>query len=193
MDTTADVPEPVTEDVAVAKPVPLQVLDPRSFRQSRLIEVEIGDGMVVKARKLDLTTMMFEGLISLPLLAAVQRAMESADTPYAQAERIATMDDTDRQAMITLLCRHACKAVVVPTITMTDDGDPDHLPADMLGIEALTAIFAATTVVPVASVPEVARFRERAASIHGTPPPPREDVRPAAEPVGAPAVELTHA
>jgi len=189
MDTQTDAPVPA--DPTLITPPP-QLLNPRRFRKDRVVDVEIGDGLIVKARKLDLSTMMFEGLISLPLLAAVQRAVEP-DNVGEQAKRLALMSDPDRLAMLDLLKRHAVKAVIEPVLTLEDDQNPDHLPVDMLGIEALTQIFAATTIVPVVNAAEVARFRERTAILHGAPAPHGEDVRPAPEHVDTPTVELTYA
>jgi hypothetical protein len=184
--------EPTAETPTDAEPVVLQVLDPRTFRKNRIIDINIGDGYIVKAKKLDLTTMMFEGLLPMPVLTAVQRLITAGGDEMSPAERVKFLEDNDRKAMLELLRRHACTAVIMPVLTMTDDGNPDHLVVDMLSIEALTEIFTQTTLLPTHNSAEVARFRGRAALVPEHDALPREDVRPAPEPV-VPAVELQHA
>jgi DNA-binding FrmR family transcriptional regulator len=151
--TPAPQPEP--------KPEP-KPLNPRARRANMYLTIDIGNGETVKARRLSLDLMMFSGLLPLPLLAAVQRMMANPVAEKNPLAQLLAVSDEQKEAMLVMLRKHAVAAVVEPVVTATDDGNPDHLPVDLLSIEALTKIWQETSIIPLASDDAVSRFRRRA-------------------------------
>ncbi len=169
-------------------PDDLQLLDPAQLREESEVRIDIGGGRYVMGRKLDMTAMLFEGLVPMPLLTAVQKMVEMRHaTP---AERVAALtEDGQGHSMLELLRRHACAAVVKPRIVMQDTGDRNTLPADRLHFGQLMAIWQVTAVVPMMSPSAAATFRPEPSPV---PPDAASDgahVQPTTQPVGAPAVE----
>ena len=58
------------------------ILNPRSVRDERLVVVPLGNGTAVRARRLDVMSMVMEGMLPMPLLSAAQRWAET-DEPAA--------------------------------------------------------------------------------------------------------------
>lgn len=170
----------------------LLLLDPAQMRAAQELKVDIGGGRFVLARKLDMTAMVFEGLLPMPLLAAVQRMIDSPDLD--PLERVAAMTaDDSAKSMLNLLRRHAIVAVTSPKLVEIDTGDPTTLPVTMLALDQLMAIWTATAVVPMAEPIKAARFRGRPRAV---PPPdaqPRKDLLTSAEPVVVAVAEVKHA
>jgi hypothetical protein len=157
-----------------------QLLNTRRLRETREVKVDIGNGDHVLARKEDMTLLVFEGRVPMPVLAAVQEMIELPNaTPI---ERIAALGDSGK-SLIQILRAHAVKVVVQPVLTLIDDGNPDHLPADMLDVNQLMAIWTATAVVPPIGAPAAAEFRPRAVELPAAPVPDGEAVPPTAKPV----------
>jgi hypothetical protein len=166
----------------------LQTLDPRELRNQSTVTVDIGGGRCVVAQRLDMTSMVFEGLVPMPLLTAVQRMISMPEEdPIA---RLASMEATDKQSMLEMLRKHACRAVINPVVTPTDDGDQNHLPVSLLAVDILMKIWNATAVEPLLSPLEATTFRPRGSADADPVLPAREDVRPAAAPVAAKPAEL---
>jgi hypothetical protein len=154
----------------------LKLLDPRSMRKANEIEVDLGDGTMVVARRQDMTLLVFQGHVPMPMLAAVQRMIELPNaTP---AERVDSLGGEGRN-LVDLLRRHAVTVVMKPRITDTDTGELDALPVEYLGIQQLMAIWNATAVVPIVGTSQAAEFRGGAES-HDAPPVPDEPEVPPA-------------
>ena len=64
-----------------------ELLSARKVREQSIVDVDLGDGTFVRARKTDLSTMVFEGLVTTPLMAAAQKFIENRE--MSPAERIA--------------------------------------------------------------------------------------------------------
>jgi hypothetical protein len=159
-----------------------ELLNPRKLRQTAIIDVALSEGRYVKARKLDLSVMLFEGLLPMSMLGAAQKFTQrtaSAD-PLGQLTNI---EDTDRAAFMTVLRKHATVAVVEPKLVLVDDGNPDHLPVELLTLTDLMAIWTATAISPVLDPDAAAEFRRQPAPDVDPALQLGEDVRPTAEPV----------
>src|SRR5262245_32932976 len=160
-------------------------------RSNKILTIDIGGGYHVTARKLDMPTMLFEGLMPLPVMNAAQKMVSMPDaTPF---ERIAAMTDVEKNEIITLLRRHAIKTVLDPILTEDNDGNHDHLCVKDLSLDEFMAIWNETAV-QTTEPSQAALFRGRPAESPAAPAQPREDVRPASEPLApSTAVEFHHA
>lgn len=149
----------------------LKLLDPRAVRGASEVEVDLGDGTMVMARRQDMTMMVFEGRVPMPMLNAVQRMVEMPNaTPQ---ERVATLGSEGRN-LVELLRSHAVAVVTKPKMVLVDTGDPDVIPVEFLNIQQLMAIWNATAVVPKFGALGAARFRGGA----GTDAPPAVAIEP---------------
>jgi len=134
----------------------LKLLNARALRRENEIEVDLGDGTMVKARKMDMTLLVFEGLVPMPMLSAVQRMFDDPDaTPTEQVEKLGDQG----KPMVDLLRRHASIVTIQPKISVEDTNDPDTIPASYLNIQQLMAIWTATAVVPTFGTSQATRFR----------------------------------
>lgn len=152
----------------------MELLNPAEFRNRAILTVDIGGGRCVRAKRLDMSALVFEGLVPMPMLAAVQRmiAMPGEDA----VTKLASLDDSDKQGMLTMLRKHVVRSVIEPVLTLEDDGNSNHLPVDLLPIETLLRIWNATAIEQLVAPAEAAEFRP----IRGEPVAPvlpaREDV-----------------
>lgn len=167
-------------------------LDPRKARKDSEITIDFGDGTTVLARKLDMTTMVLEGLIPMPLLMAMEKLVSMKDASPADRVKALLADDEDEQgrSMLQLLRKHAVIAVIDPKVVMQDTGDESLMPVELLTLPQLMKIWTLTAVVPLMEPAAAARFRGRASAVPAAHVPTRKSVRPAAEPVDSPAVDF---
>lgn len=166
----------------------LVLLNARKARDESEVTVDLGNGTAVRARKEDMTLLVFDGRVPLPLLAAVQRMI---DMPGAtDVERLEALGTEHGGNLVKLLQEHACAVVMQPKITMTDTGDPDTLPVHYFNTPQLMAIWSATAVVPRFTRVDAGRFRDDASADVDHAAPVVEDVQPVAELVAAPASEF---
>jgi len=136
-----------------------QLLNARTVRAKNEIEVDLGDDTFIKARREDMTLLLFEGRVPMPMLAAVQKMI---DLPNASpAERVEALGSENGRALVDLLRQHACRVSMEPKIVMAEDGNPDHLVVDFLDIPKLMMIWMATAVVPEVNQAQAASFRRR--------------------------------
>ena len=135
-----------------------EVLSARKLRERNNVKVDMGDDTFVLCRREDMTMLVFEGRIPMPMLAAVQRMI---DMPNASpSERLAALGAEHGRTLIEVLREHACKVAIEPKIVMQDDGDPDHLPVDLLDTQKLMAIWMTTALIPEVSAARAATFRQ---------------------------------
>ncbi len=159
-----------------------KLLDARKHRAKNTIEVDLGfdeDGNeeFVLCRKEDITALVFEGRMPMPMLTAVQKMI---DMPKATPmERIDALGKQNGQDLIDLMREHACRVSVTPKIVMADDGNPDHLPVSFFSTEKLMLIWNATAVIPRVGLTTAATFRSGAAP---------DDAAPVANVTGLPPV-----
>ena len=151
------------------------LLNPADVRSQQLVDVDLGDGTFVRARRMDLPLMLMEGNVPLPLLSAARDLVEHKGPPE---EALAAVDHDES---LRVLRRHAIFVVVEPLIVEQDDHNPDHLPVALLTVPQLLAIWNATAVLPKVGAALAAEFCERAVldaapALRG-----REDVRPPAQ------------
>lgn len=163
-------------------------LSARAARAENEVTVDLLDGTFVTARKEDMTLLVFDGRVPMPLLAAVQRMI---DMPGAtDLERLEALGTEHGGNLVKLLREHACSVVMNPKVTMEDTGDPDTLPVTYFSTPKLMAIWTATAVVPRFTTAAAGRFRVGASADVAAPGHVGEEVPPAAEQLVAPAVEL---
>ena len=146
-----------------------QLLNARTVRAKNEVQVDLGDDTFIRARREDMTLLLFEGRVPMPMLAAVQKMI---DLPNATpAERVESLGSEHGRALVDLLRNHACRVAIEPVIVMDEDGNPDHLPVAFLDTPKLMMIWQATAVVPEVNPSQAATFRGRA-SVDAPPPAP---------------------
>lgn len=132
-------------------------LSARTARQQNETIIDLGDGTHVRARKEDLTVLVFEGRVPMPLLAAVQQMI---DLPNATPmQRVEALGAQNGQSLVELLREHVCKVCIDPVVVPVDDGDPDHLPVSYFSVPQMMTIWTRTAVVPRVTPLEAATFR----------------------------------
>jgi hypothetical protein len=165
-----------------------ELLSARKVRQTHEVQVDLGDDTFIRARKEDMTLLVFEGRVPMPLLAAVQKMI---DMPNASAlERVEALGAEHGRKLIDILREHACKVSLEPQIVMTDDGDPDHLPVAFLDTQKLLTIWIATAVVPEVTPIQAATFRAGASSDVAPAVPVGQDLPKDTQRVDSPEVEF---
>jgi hypothetical protein len=177
------------ETTVAAEEPKLRLLNPREVRRDSEIEVDLGDGTMVKARKMDMTLLVFEGQISMTMLTAVQKMVELPDA--SPVERVEALGGEGR-SMVDLLRKHASIVTIQPRITLEESADPNVIPASYLNLQQLMAIWNATAVTPRFGVSQASRFRVGPSADDAPPAPVGEDVSPTSEPVAGagPAKEI---
>jgi len=157
-----------------------ELLDPRKKRADNEVTIEFSDGTHVIAHKEDMTVLVFDGRVPMPMLQAVQKMIEMPESD--PMGRIAALGD-EGKSLVDVLRNHAVKVVISPVLVLEDDGNPDHLPVGYLDIQQLMSIWQATAVVPQVGVAAAARFRPRAAADDAHAVPDGAHVPPATQPL----------
>lgn len=163
------------------------VVNPREARANATIKIPIGPGKYVVARRLDMTTMVFEGLLPLPLLTAVEKLRGLQDLPPAERLKAFQQKDENRDQILDMLRSHAAAVCKEPVVCWPDDDNPDHLPADALNLAQLMLIWNETALIPVIAPDDAGRFRHHPTPAPAPAPSRRESLRPTSEPVGGDA------
>lgn len=160
------------------------LLDPAEVRAATLVDIDLGDDKFVRARRLDLSTMLIEGDLPLPLLTAARKFIESRHLEAAPEEAVT---EVDHEVVLDTLRKHALLVIMEPMVTAEDDYVPDHLPVKLFTLPQLMAIWNATAVLPKVGAALAAEFRPRedVPAAHAVP--ARAAVRPTAKPVAPPA------
>jgi len=150
-----------------------------------------------RLRKLDLPTMLWEGVITQPLMQAADRFSQlhaiylaaggETGGPQADATVMAQMTDDDRDKMLGLLHRYAVAACLQPQLTASVPPEPKRFPVQHLPLATLFAIFQAQPPNEPPRVSEAAasEFRPTESPDAGGPGPDGAAVQPAAELVAA--------
>jgi hypothetical protein len=126
----------------IAAFVPKARLNPRARRERWTCDVELFDGSAVQCVRIGFDEMALTHLIPPPRLMTVLKQIWGLAT---EAEAVAALhDEVSVAALLNLLRRQAVACAVDPVITLTDDGDPDHLPADLIEMDDLVRIWMAT-------------------------------------------------
>jgi len=155
------------------------LLDPVAVRGQQLVDVDLGDGTFVRARRLDLPMMLMEGNIPMPLLSAARDLVEHAGPPEE------ALADFAHEESLRVLRKHALLVVVEPMVVDHEDHNPEHLPVSLLTVTQLLAIWNATAVLPKVGAALAAEFCERAVSDAAPLAYRRENVRTPAKRVAA--------
>jgi len=130
----------------------LKPTNPRN-RKSKNFLHRVSPELVVRIRRMTMTTMVMEGLIPMKLLQAAQKFEQltdavnkgiATDGTNGGAAALADFDGTITKESLDFLRHYASVVVVEPKIVMEDDGNPDHLPVTELEAEELMGIFYAT-------------------------------------------------
>jgi hypothetical protein len=165
-----------------------ELLSARKLRESNQVKVDLGDGTFIRARREDMTLLVFEGRIPMPMLAAVQKMI---DMPNASpAERIAALGTEHGRTLVEVLREHACKVAIEPKIVMTDDGNEDNLPVTFLDTQKLMTIWMATALIPEVTVTRAATFREGGSANDAPPLPTGPTLPKVTQHLDTPAVEF---
>lgn len=147
-----------------------RILNPAAIRDAQLIDVDLGDDTFVRARTLDLSMMLLEGELPMPMLTAARQFVEHRE-PEEQ------ISATDHAAVLKTLRKHALLVVVEPVVVDEDDANPNHMPVTLFTLSQLLAIWNQTAVLPKVGAAAAAEFRVRsdAAAPHALL--GREDIR----------------
>ena len=127
-----------------------ELLDPATFRSERQVRIDIGDKQIV-ARKVDMTTMVFDGRVPVTLLASIQNLTAAAKNG-SRLDRVKALGEAVNGAsnlgaeMLALLRRHAVDVIVQPSFTLTDTGNANEIPVNLLTLQQLMQVWSATTV-----------------------------------------------
>lgn len=158
-----------------------QLLTAKKAREKNELRIQISHDEYVLARKEDMTVLVFEGRVPMPVLNAVQKMI---DMPEATDEqRIAALGAAHGQELVDVLRQHAVRVVVKPKLVMEEDDNPDHVPVTYFDIPQLMAIWTETAIVPKIGAAAAARFRLVPSPNDAPAVPDGETVQPAAEPV----------
>ena len=158
-----------------------ELLNPRTLRDRNVVNVDIGNNQHVVARKEDMTVLIFDGRVPMPLLVAVQKMIDMADA--SPTERLAALGAEHAAALVDVVRAHALEVVLRPKIVLEDDGNPDHLPIALLDLTQLIKIWSATAVVPMVTAAQAAEFRASGSADDGDAARNGQDVSTAAQPV----------
>lgn len=154
----------------------MPLLNARKVRAANEVMVDLGDDTFVKARREDMTMLLFEGRLPMPMLTAVQKMI---DMPNASpVERVEALGSEHGRALVDLLRQHVCRVSIDPVIVMEEDGNEDHLPVAFLDTPKLMAIWIATAVVPEVNQIQAATFRPSARLNDAAPAPVRQNLPP---------------
>jgi hypothetical protein len=158
-------------------------LDPVEARRKRFMQVTLADGSVIDCRRLDMTAMLFEGLMPMPILNAAQKLISKKGG--TSLEKFGELEETDKREVKEMLQRHACAVAIRPVVVEEEDGDPTHMPVTLFDFMDLMTIFNETAVSPTSVVaPATARrFRSRPVRHAADAVPDGQNVQPPAEPV----------
>lgn len=137
-----------------------EIVDVRQFRSKWEVNVELGGGLGhIVVRKQDMTLLLMNGKVPMPVLAAVQRMIDMPDVA-TDAERLAVLvQDEQGDSLVNMLHEHACAVALKPRLTMGYTEEPGTLPVTYLNLPQLMAIWTATAVVPKVTTAEAGRFR----------------------------------
>lgn len=177
-------PEPKQRKIATAKDV----------RNKRTYFLQVGEFGLFEMKRVDLPTMMWEGIIPTPLLAAVGKLEKMRGKLTAKpTDPWAAMDDLsreDRDQIMELMRRAAVAAVLTPKLTH----DPEAVSDDVLDVADLNttdliviwkAVLGEAGVV-VLSPDEAATFRQSKSPVPAEPVHDSDDVQPPAVVVDLP-------
>lgn len=178
-------------------------VNPKARRERLFVEIPLDDGTMLTAKRLDMMTIVIEGLLPMPLLKAVQAIKQMGPEERARAaageldfgdKTIKDLAESDKRAMRDLMRRHAMLAVVDPGLVETDDGDDNHLPVDLLTSQELLRIWQETTIIPVMEPAAAHRFRPDPAPHDGVVSQPVSELRTPPESVARDvAPQVAHA
>lgn len=165
-----------------------ELLSAKKARDSNQIQVDLGDGTYILCRREDMTLLVFEGRVPMPMLAAVQKMI---DMPNASpVDRIAALGSEHGRTLVEVLREHVCKVAIDPVIVMQDDGNPDHLPVQFLDTQKLMTVWMKTAVIPEVSNEAAATFRQGGSTNDAPPVPNEPTLPPVTQHVDTPEVEF---
>jgi hypothetical protein len=154
-----------------------KLLNPVTVRDQQLVDVDLGDDTFVRARKLDLSMMLLEGELPMPLLTAARKFIETRGDPEEQ------LSEVNHEEVLKTLRNHALVVVVEPTVVVEEDQNPAHMPVSLFTLPQLLAIWNQTAVLPKVGAAAAAEFRRQPDATLAHAVPARHEVRPSPEPV----------
>lgn len=162
---------------------------------------QVSPQLTVLMRRVDMQTLIMEGLVPATLLDAAER-FEKIGVAVASGEKSAkdVMEGNDKEDMseMVLFMRHyAVVAVAEPIMVFEDDGDINHFPVRDLTVDELMAIWNAAPPeeegVPKVTTDRAIEFRRPEKQDDVPAAPTGESVRSTAELVDKPERESIHA
>lgn len=159
-------------------------LNAQERRESREVEVDLGDGTTVLCERIDMPTLVFTGKIPLTMLSSVQAMLKGGAAVVNQETGEAHVDPElamkilgeDRSQMLDVLREHAAAVAIDPKISITDTDDPNVVLARHLGFSELMAIWNETSFKGGVEKQTAARFRKKSPRAARHAAPPRRDV-----------------
>jgi hypothetical protein len=112
----------------------------KALRAKGYWTLEVDPELTVELRRLDMVTLFMTGAIPMPLMASLSRAQEIRQKDgMDDATFMSELGEDDKTNMLDLLRRYACLAVKSPPLVLVDDGNPEHVPVELLtGPQLLT-------------------------------------------------------
>jgi hypothetical protein len=163
----------------------MALLTAKAARERNKVTVDLGDGTEVIARRDDMSMVVLDGRLPLPLLAAVENMVNLPDATNAERLKILT-EPHDGVNMATMLREHAMRVCINPRVVPDDSQDEDAVPIGYFSVDQLMVLWISTAVVPEVTLSQATRFRGGASTAAPDDVPNGADVRPAAEPVVVP-------
>jgi hypothetical protein len=164
-------------------------LSAREVNEKNTVEVDLGDGTSVLARKRSMDDLLFEGKLKMPLLLAVQR-MVGLGEKASLMDRVQALGPQGEE-LAQVLRQHAVDVVLDPKMTTEKVSEhPDILSAWDVALPKLMLIWSATVTSPKVVADAADRFR-RGARAHAAPAAPAgKRVRKAAKQLDRKRVEF---
>ena len=158
-------------------------INPAEWRKSKTVEVELPGGTVL-CRKDDLTQLVLDGKVPMPMLQAVQKMVAMPNATAMQ--RVQALDGYGQDLTETLR-DHAVRVAIDPPIARgVVEG---ALQVELMDLKELMVIWVNTAIVPPMGAAASATFREPAGADPAPVASPGDDVRAAAEQLGDRSVE----
>lgn len=166
-----------------------KMLDPKVARAAAEVVVDLGDGALVRCRKEDMTTLVFDGRVPMPILAAVER-MIKLPTVSSDADRIAALGTDNGRDIVKIMREHAVAVILEPRFSMEFTSDESVVPITYLTVPQLVKVWNATAMVPKVTQSQAGKFRRRTGGRAADALPVGPDVPAAPKPMVVAEVEV---
>jgi hypothetical protein len=122
-----------------------QVTSAKDFRRRNEFVLKIDDTLTVRMRRLDMPTMLVNGLLPLPMVRAAQKFEELQNTvnqdPAKPVDNLDLINEISENGFLAMLQKFAVLCVIEPKFVHEDTGAEDCVPVSFLSLEQLLAIW----------------------------------------------------